>query len=95
MLVSFHSERLDHFISSPSWVGMKYVAFETLPDVFEAEILLDVLRERKEALEGKKVWISFSCSGDNAVQKVVRAVMGLTQSQMEDPVLWLEINRVV
>lgn len=83
MLQKFHRERLSTFSRQPSWSEIEYIAFETLPDVAEAQIILGILAELALELKDKKVWISFSCSGPNAVQKVLNGV----QLLLEEPTI--------
>ncbi|CCG83854.1 protein of unknown function [Taphrina deformans PYCC 5710] len=88
-LKDFHTERLSKFSSMPSWAQVQYMAFETLPDVLEAEIILDVLDELKDklSLSVKRTWISFSCSGEGAINKVLAGVQRLLKHNKID-LLW-------
>lgn len=83
MLQQFHRERLGMFSRQPSWPRIEYIAFETLPDVAEAQVILGILAEMTAELEGKKVWISFSCSGSHAAQKVLAG----TQLLLREPAI--------
>lgn len=79
MLRKFHTERLTKFAAAKSWHEIQYIAFETLPDVLEAKIILEVLTDLPKdfELESKKIWISFSCSGEKAVDKVLAGLREL------------------
>lgn len=92
MLRAFHKDRLDKFAAQPAWARIKYIAFETLPDVLEAQVILDVLQGMSTIVRDKKMWISFSCSGDNSVEKVLSGV-DLVLRDTRSTLLWgLGIN---
>ena len=56
-LKSFHKERLEILIAcSPD-----FLAIETIPEIREARVLLELLRELKNSIP---VWIAFSCKDD-------------------------------
>lgn len=94
MLRDFHSKRLSSFANQACWPQVPYIAFETLPDVMEAEVILDVLQQmpaQSQVLQ-KKIWISFSCSGEGAVERVLQGVKSLLASE-KSTLLWgLGIN---
>lgn len=74
MLTAFHTVRLQKFLRAASWSAVEYLAFETLPDVYEAFVILDVLQSIEVELRGKSVWISFSCTGSDAADRVTKGL---------------------
>jgi homocysteine S-methyltransferase len=47
--------------------GADLLAFETIPSLPEAEILLELLEKHGQELHGQKSWISFSCKDNRHV----------------------------
>lgn len=76
MLKKFHRERLETFIAQDSWACIDYIAFETIPDVLEAEIILQVLAEMPAAsrMQEKRIWLSFACSEMISPAKVLHGI---------------------
>jgi len=58
-LVDFHRERLDVLVAS----GPDLIAVETIPDVLEAEAIIEVLADHPDV----PAWISFSCKDELSV----------------------------
>ncbi|ORY85740.1 Homocysteine S-methyltransferase [Protomyces lactucae-debilis] len=87
-LREFHRVRLQHFIQSPAWSDVQYIAFETLPDVKEAFLILDVLQALQHSLAEKRVWISFSCSGEGATDRLVEGITSLLRDDRTQKLLW-------
>ncbi len=59
----FHRERMLWL----SEAGADLLAFETIPSLPEAEILLELLEKHAAELHGQKSWISFSCKDNTRV----------------------------
>jgi homocysteine S-methyltransferase len=56
-LITFHKERLEILIASKP----DYLAIETIPEIREARVLLNLLKELKNEIP---VWIAFSCKDE-------------------------------
>lgn len=76
MLKEFHQERLDTFSRQGSWADIKFIAFETIPDVLEALVILETLEEfpLTSGIREKNIWLSFSCYDKSAVPEVLCGV---------------------
>lgn len=57
---NFHRERMLLLAE----VGADLLAFETIPSLAEAEILLELLEKHVDDLHGLQAWISFSCKDE-------------------------------
>lgn len=77
-LYDFHTNRLLHFSANVAWTQIAFVAFETLPHILEAHVLLKLIQDNTiPGLQSKKIWISFSCANTERVPSLLKDIQGL------------------
>lgn len=88
---SHHARQIKIASQMAEWADIRYVAFETLPDVQEASLILKLLQACDRVFAGKRVWLSFSCATEQDISRVCAAVQ-LTKASAGSQLWGLGVN---